>query len=137
MNQIQIKKKRSLLFKKNETFYHKCAVETLALWVKGIIEQPFCVDGKIVFVPDVACYKNGILDCIYEVVHKHPLTGHKYGLIQYYCYRSIKELTVFEISADFILSQKSKPDRIETMECYTVSPFECDEISDFLINPIK
>jgi hypothetical protein len=134
MNQVEKMKKSR--FEINESGYHKSAVEILASWVNGIIEQPFCVDNKIVFVPDVACYKNGILDCIYEVVHTHPLTGKKYGLIQYWCFKSFKELTVFEISSDFILAQTKRPDRIETMECYTVNPFEIDEINDFLINKI-
>jgi hypothetical protein len=124
-------------FKKNETGYHKHAVIQLAEWVNGIVEQPFLVDGKIVFVPDVVCYDNGIVTCIYEVVHSHPLTAYKYGLIQYYCYKNFCDLTVYEVSADFILAQTKKPDRIETMECYTVSLFEYDEIEECLIKSIS
>ena len=134
MNQVKETKKPR--FKVNESGYHKGAKEILASWVNGNIEQPFKFNGEILFVPDVTCYKDGILDCIYEVVHSHPLTGAKYGKIQEWCYRNYTELTVFEISADYILAQTKKPERIETMECYTVSLFEYEEIQDELITAI-
>lgn len=133
MNQLLMKRPR---FKKNESYKHKCAVEVLASWVNGIVEQPFYVDNEIVFVPDIACYKDGVLVCVYEVVNSHPLTAKKYGLIQYYCYRNVKELTVYEVSADYILSQLDKPEYIHSMECYTVNPFEYEEIDDLLIKSI-
>jgi len=123
-------------FEVNETGYHKSAKEILASWVSGVTEQQFCVDGKIVFVPDVTVYKDGAISCIYEVVYSHPLTAKKYGLIQYYCYKNFCDLTVYEISADFILKQTCKPEVIETMECYTVSLFEYEEIQDDLIQAI-
>lgn len=122
-------------FKINESGYHKSAKEILAKWVNGKIEQPFEVNGKAVFVPDVTCYKNGILECIYEVVHSNPLSAHKYGLIQFWCYKNFTDLTVYEISADYILAQTEKPERIETMECYTVSLFEYED--EKLLKPIS
>jgi hypothetical protein len=125
MNQVKVMMKPR--FKKNESGYHESAVKILASWVNGEVEKPFCFEGKMIFVPDVACYKNGVIECIYEVVHAHPLTGEKYGRIQEWCYRNYTDLTVFEISADFILSQTCKPERIETMECYVVSLFEYEE----------
>lgn len=134
MDQVKVKKPR---FKTNESGYHKSAKEILASWVNGVIEHPFKFNDEILFVPDVTCYKNGILDCIYEVIHSHPLTGKKYGKIQEWCYRNYTELTVFEISADFILAQTKKPEWIETMECYTVSLFEYEEIQDELIKSIS
>lgn len=135
MNEIIVTKNRR--FRKNETFKHKCAVEVLATWVNGIIEKPFLLDGLIVFVPDIAVYKNGILTAIYEVVNSHPLSSKKYGLIQYFCYRSVQELTVYEVSAEYILSLKEKPEYIQSMECYTVNPFEYEDIQDYLLNPVK
>ena len=69
-------------FKKNETGYHNSAVKILAGWVNGMTEIPFYIDGSIVFVPDVACFENGLLTSIYEVVHSHPLSAKKYGMIQ-------------------------------------------------------
>lgn len=108
----------------NESGFHKYAVRELSSWVNGIRDQHFKIDGITAFVPDVTCYKNGILDSIYEVVHTHPLTGKKLGMIEYWCYRNATELSVFEVSADFILRQTNKPERIETMECYLINPFE-------------
>lgn len=110
-------------FKKTETGYHKFAVQSLASWVQGVIEQPFYIDGAIAFVPDVVCYENGILSKIYEIVYSHPLNGKKLGLIMDWCYRNASDLSIFEVSADFILSQTEKPERIITMECYTIDLF--------------
>ena len=122
--------KKKSPFKKHETGYHKAAVETLARWVDGVAEQPFMVDGSIVFVPDVTCYKNGVLDCIYEVVYSHPLTGKKIGMIEYWSYLNSTPLTVFEVSHHFILKQTEKPERIETLECYIIDPLIMPEVED-------
>ena len=114
-------KKQKHPFEKCETGYHIGAVEILARWTGGIIEPEFRVENSIVFIPDIACYENGILKSIYEVVYTHPLTGRKLGLIEYWCYRNGTELTIFEVSADYILAQTNKPERIQTMECYIIS----------------
>ena len=108
-------------FKKNETGYHKHAVKQLAEWVNGVIEKEFYIDSSIAFVPDISCYKNGVLTDIYEVVYSHPITGKKLGVIQNWCYRNATELSLFEVSADWILKQTGKPERIETMEMYEIS----------------
>src|SRR5450759_1111394 len=110
--------KQKSLFKINESGYHKSAKEILAGWVNGIMEQPFKIEEKVIFVPDITVYKNSVLECIYEVVYSHPLTAKKYGLIQFWCYKNFTDLTVYEISADYILSQTGKPERLEVMECY-------------------
>ena len=73
--------KKKHLFEKIESGYHKYAVQELASWVNGIIEQPFYIEDSIAFIPDVACYENGILTKIYEVVHSHSINGKKLGLI--------------------------------------------------------
>jgi hypothetical protein len=109
-------------FEVNESGYHKYACDLLASWVNGIREQEFKIDNKTAFVPDVTCYKNGVLDSIYEVVYKHPMTGRKLGLIEYWCYSNATELTVFEMSSDYVLAQTERPERIETMECYVINP---------------
>ena len=111
-------------FKKNETGYHSQAVKVLSRWVKGKREKPFYVEGSIVFVPDVTCYVNGILTCIYEVVYSHPLIGRKLAMIEYWCYRNATDLIVYEISADYILKQTAKPDLIQLMETYIINPNE-------------
>lgn len=108
-------------FEKKESGYHKFAVQQLSSWVCGIIEQPFYIEGCIVFVPDVVCYKDGILDSMYEVVYSHPLNGRKLAWINDWCYRNSCEVSVFEVSADYILKQTEKPERITTMECYIIN----------------
>jgi len=131
-----IKEKKNRPFKDNQTGYHRSAVNILAEWVTGVKEQPFCIEGSIAFVPDVTCFKDGILDCIYEVVHSHPLDGKKLGMMQYYCYRNLTELTVHEISTDYILKQTEKPGRIESIESYIIDPFEYEDIQNELVKPI-
>ena len=111
-------------FEKKETGYHRHAKMELTEWVNGEMEKEFKVDGKTVFIPDVICVKNGIIDCVYEVLYSHPINGYKLGMIQYWCYMNGVELTVYEVSAEYILKQTAKPDRIETIECYTINPFE-------------
>lgn len=113
-------------FEKKETGYHKEAVKVLARWVKGKREVPFYVAGYIVFVPDVTCYKDGVLSCIYEVVYTHPLIGRKLAMIEYWCYRNATDITVYEISADYILKQLKKPDVLQCMETYTINPYEIE-----------
>lgn len=113
--------KRKYLFKDNQTGYHRAAVNILAEWVCGQTEQPFYVNEGIIFVPDVVVYKEGILDSIYEVIYMNAFRGRKLGFIEYWCYVNAKDLSVFEVSADWILSQKEKPERIETMECYEIN----------------
>lgn len=110
-------------FKSIQTGYHKEAVKVLARWVKGKREQKFYVEGSIIFVPDVVCYRNGILDCIYEVVYSHPLIGRKLAMIEYWCYRNATDLVVYEISADYILKQTKKPDIMQFMEVYIINPY--------------
>ena len=111
-------------FKRNETGYHNAAVKILAAWVGGVIEQPFYLDGSISFIPDITVSKDNILTSIYEVVYSHPIDGKKLGYIQEWCFRNQTELSVFEVSADYILSLTEKPDRIVTMDYYSVDPFE-------------
>jgi hypothetical protein len=129
------REKKKHPFKRCESGYHKYAVTELATWVNGVIEKPFEIDGKMIFIPDVTCYKNGILDSIYEIVNRYPITGYKLGMIEYWCYRNSTELTVFEVSADFVLRQTDKPERIETMECYLINPFGDENRTDEFVSP--
>jgi hypothetical protein len=103
-------------FKKNETGYHKYAVTQLAEWVGGQTEVPFYIDSEIVFVPDVVCGTD-----LYEVVYTHPVNGRKLGSIQMWSYFNSTDLSVFEVSADWILAQTEKPERIKVMEYYDIT----------------
>jgi len=111
-------------FKKNESGKHRHAVQDLAEWVNGKIEIPFYIDSVIAFVPDVICTDNGIVTAMYEVVNTHPINGYKLGMIQAWAYFNNAEFSVFEVSAEWILKQTEKPDRIINMECYDINPFE-------------
>jgi len=115
---------KSPRFKKKESGYHSAAVKILAEWLDGVIEKEFYLDGRIVFVPDVTVYKNDVLVSIYEVYHTHPLDGKKLGLIQEWCFRNQTDLSVFEVSADYILTQTEKPEFVRVMSCHIVDPFE-------------
>ena len=114
------KEKKSRPFKRNETGFHKHAVMELASWVNGVAELPFTVDDKIVFVPDVTVFKEGILDKIYEVVYSNPVDGKKLAMMQYWSYVNQISFSVFEISAEYILAQTEKPEYIRTNECYLI-----------------
>lgn len=109
-------KPKKCRFEKCETGYHKHAVMELASWVGGQIEQPFYIDGKMVFVPDVTCE-----NILYEVVYKHEINGHKLGMMQAWSYFNVTNLDVYEISADYILKQKKIPDIIEALEHYEIN----------------
>jgi len=114
----QPKKKR--LFKKCETYLHHEAVKILRRWVKGKREVRFELDGYPVFVADVATYDNNIVQRVYEVTYKHPVDGKKLGMIQYWCYRNMTPLTVFEVSAEYILKQIKKPEVIDHINCFVI-----------------
>lgn len=107
-------------FKKTETGYHKYAVMELAEWVGGRTEVEFKIDDRIVFVPDVVTYKDGHVDTMYEIVYSHPIDGKKLAWMQYYSYVNSTPLTVHEVSAEFILAQTEKPERIQRMETHII-----------------
>lgn len=110
-------------FKVKETGYHHEAVKVLARWVKGKREQIFSIDGYPAFVPDVTCYEEGFIKSMYEVAYTHPVDGKKLGLIQYWSYRNNTPLTIYEVTAEFILGQLNKPDVIE---CFNVHIIDFD-----------
>ena len=115
-------RQKSVPFEKKETGFHKHAVIELAEWVNGITEKEFYIDGKIAFIPDVTCYVDGVLNCFYEVVKSHPLSGRKLAIITDWCYRNSTEVSIFEVSADFVLAQTKKPDYIQYIEYYFINP---------------
>jgi len=110
-------------FKKNESGKHRHAVEDLAEWVNGKIEVPFYIDSEIAFVPDIVCTDNGIITAMYEVVNTHPVSGHKLAMIQMWSYFNHTEFSLFEVSAEWILKQTEKPERIIQIDSYNINPF--------------
>ncbi len=102
---------------KKESYKHYTAKILLAEWLREDylrvdIESPFCMEGMVLFVPDITCYDYNGLNCIYEVEHKSGLTGHKLGMIQYYQHATGHYFPVYEVSADHILNQTSKPKKL-------------------------
>jgi hypothetical protein len=110
-------------FKATQTYLHKLAVIRLADWLCGSIEDSSWLDSYIIFTPDVTCYQDGVMSCIYEVAYKN-INGRKLGFIDYYCFRTGIELTVYEVPASYILSLTEKPPDIKTDECYILNPFK-------------
>ena len=110
-------------FKKHESGKHRHAAEDLAEWVNGKTEVPFYIDSEIVFVPDIVCSDNGIITAMYEVVNSHPVSGHKLAMIQMWSYFNHTEFILFEVSAEWILKQTEKPERIIQIDSYDISPF--------------
>jgi len=108
-------KKKKFLFKKVETGFHKYAAIELANWVKGEIEKPLYLDGRILVVPDVIASGNRF----FEVKYKNGLTGKKLGLYQYWSYRNNTPISVYEIDAMYILSHLNNPGVIVGADCYT------------------
>jgi hypothetical protein len=113
---------KKLLFKKNESYKHKNAIQVLKSWFEPeyicIPEQKFFVGSDLLFVPDLTLTQEGTTRAIYEVVHKHGLTGKKLGLIQYWCSLNY-DFPVYEVNADWILDQTGKPDIIQADKFYT------------------
>ena len=67
--------------------------------------------------------KNKVPIIIYEVVHKHGLTGKKLGRIQFWCYCNAIDMNVCEVSANWILSQIKKPREIKTENQFHITVF--------------
>jgi hypothetical protein len=107
-------------FKKKESFKHECAKDVLAKWVDGVTEEIFYIEESYLFIPDVTVRINNKLIAVYEVVNAHAFTGKKLGLMQEWCYRNATDLSVFEISADYILAQTEIPNPIIPMEYYNI-----------------
>lgn len=110
-------------FKDHQTGYHRSAVNILAGWVNGSPEEKFYLQGQIYFVPDVTVYKDGCPAIIYEVVYKNPFTGKKLGKMQMWAYCNAVDLEVYEVNADWILSQTDVPEEIKTTERYIITVF--------------
>jgi len=118
------KTKQKPPFEKNETGYHEAAKKILCKWVSGKTEVPFYVESKIAFVCDVVTFDENRVKDVYEVVYSHPITGRKLGLMQAYAYINGTGFSVFEVSADWVLKQTRKPERIETIELYEINPIK-------------
>jgi hypothetical protein len=110
-------------FEDIQSGYHRSAVDILRKWTGGKKEMKFYLQGQYYFVPDITIMKNKVPVILYEVIHKHDFTGKKLGRIQFWCYCNAVDMTVYEVSADWILSQVKKPKKIKVMEKYEITVF--------------
>jgi hypothetical protein len=75
----------------------------------------FCVEKKLIpkCIFDVATSEKGIINCLFEVVHKNPISDEKLNIInEILSLSNHGGLTIIEIDADWILSQVKIPDTI-------------------------
>jgi hypothetical protein len=109
-------------FKKNVSYKHEAAIAVLKTWFEPeftcVIEKEFYIDSVLFIVPDLTLIQDGTIRAVYEVVHKHGLTGQKLGRFQYWCFFNY-DFPVYEISADYVLNHTKKPEIIETDKFYT------------------
>jgi hypothetical protein len=103
--------------KKIESYKHNFAKDLLKVWLDPFylvkLEQKFYFNNRILFIPDLSCYKNNKLISIIEIIHKSDITGKKLGKIQMYQYFNELQFDIFTIYAEWILRQTKRPERLE------------------------
>ena len=99
-----------------ESYKHAAAVKVLADWLSDDyrVEVEKYLGSDLPFKPDIAVYTRERLDAIYEVVHKCAVDGKKLGKMQYFAYLQGIDFLCHEVSAEWILTQTEKPERILT-----------------------
>ena len=109
-------------FKKLESYKHSKAIDVLKSWFEPeficTLDHKFFAGEVLLFVPDLTLFEDGTVRAIYEVVHKHGLTGKKLGMIQFWSSLNY-DFPVYEVNADWILDQTGKPDIIQADKFYT------------------
>jgi hypothetical protein len=71
--------------------------------------------GKILFVPDIVIFENGRAAYIVEIVHKNSISDYKLKTMLRFFGNNI---AICEISAEWILSQIQKPNRLDVGPVY-------------------
>jgi hypothetical protein len=98
-----------------ESYKHKKAKEVLADWLssdyKVQVEKEFKNYGYP-FRPDISVYTEGQLQAFYEVVHTSEVHGKTLARMEYYCMVNNIELFLYEVQAEYILTQCEKPEKI-------------------------
>lgn len=107
-----------------ESYMHLFAKNLLAMWLKDDYlkvakEEKFYLDGRILFIADIACFDENGIKTLYEVFHKHEIDYKKLACIQYYEYINDIKLEIYEVSAKVILSQIEKPQYIKKFNLST------------------
>lgn len=103
-----------------ESYKHKIAKLLLARWLRSEYETrtevKFYSGHRILFIADIVCYDRNEPFAIYEITHKHGIDFLKLSRIQQWSYRNSLQLQVYEVQAEWILSQIRKPDRLKYIE---------------------
>lgn len=107
-----------------ESFKHNFAKRLLARWLryeyKTRTEVKFYNGGRIYFIADIVCYDKGEPFAIYEITHKHSIDFRKLSRIQQWSYRNGIQLQVYEVQAEWILSQIQRPKRLRYIDYTTI-----------------
>lgn len=105
-----------------QSYLHQQAIILLSEWVKenpsliGLkqiervaIEETFCTNGFIKFIPDISIYDNEGIKAMIEVVHKHDMNGVKLWVMQSYFYWHNISPLVITVDADKLMNLIEKP----------------------------
>lgn len=108
------------MFKKKESYKHRAAIDILSGWLEEWFkvrhEVEFYIDGSIAFVPDITCYEDKEIVAFYEVHHTHEMDYKKLGRMYEWTYRNQSQAGIYEISAEWILVQTEKPDKLQLVD---------------------
>lgn len=115
-------------FNKIEMYLHEHAIMVLCDWIIefperfGLIpiriesEEKFCDRGVVSFIPDVSVYGHDGICSMFEVVYKNALTGKKLNKMQQYFYENQIDVSVYEISSEYIMKQVKCPDVVRMIK---------------------
>lgn len=84
----------------------------------GLVDPGKSVDfmdidrGKILFVPDITVFSQGVAHILIEVVHKNPVSAKKLSVIKDFYKDQWVEL--YEVSADSILNNIGIPNKVQS-----------------------
>lgn len=114
------------LFKQIESYKHKSAKQVLIDWLKinpeliGLKEifkikeeESQCINGNIIFCPDITIYNDKGVCIFIEIYHAHVISDIKLdNMYDYLDRHNWLDIIVIEINADWILNQTKQPDEL-------------------------
>jgi hypothetical protein len=114
-----IQKQMKSHFEVNESYLHNNAIRVLNDWIKNDylrtkIEDKFCMEGRIWFVADLACYNGNGLISIFEVVHTNEVNVFKQYRMWVYFKIHNWNVNVYRIEAEWIMKQTKEPNHLNT-----------------------
>lgn len=112
-------------FEIKESYLHKHSKNVLMEWinqdnkligsevVKVLSEEKFCMNGRILFSPDLTIYNKDGVYCFIESVHTSPISELKLSLMQYFMNEHKWSCFAIEISSDWIMRQIKIPKQLK------------------------